>query len=44
MLRFILNQGIRFMMHSPLDTLHTHIAPSQNPDANFSPFGENTKL
>ena len=31
-------------MHSPLDTLHTLIVLSLDPDAKYSPFGENTTL
>ena len=31
-------------MHSPLDTLHTLIVLSIDPDAKYSPFGENTTL
>ena len=31
-------------MHSPLDTLHTPIVLSLDPDAKYSPFGENTTL
>ena len=29
-------------MSSPLDTLHTLIVESEDPDAKYSPFGENT--
>ena len=31
-------------MHSPLDTLHKPIVESPDPDAKYSPFGENTTL
>ena len=31
-------------MSSPLDTLHTPIVLSLDPDAKYSPFGENTTL
>ena len=31
-------------MRYPLDTLHTPIDLSDNPDAKYSPFGENTTL
>ena len=31
-------------MRSPLDTLHTPIVLSQDPDTKYSPFGENTTL
>ena len=31
-------------MRSPLDTLHTPIVLSSDPEAKYSPFGENTKL
>ena len=31
-------------MSSPLDTLHKPIVQSLDPDAKFSPFGENTTL
>ena len=31
-------------MRSPLDTLHTPIVLSLDPDAKYSPFGENTTL
>ena len=31
-------------MRSPLDTLHTPIVLSSDPDAKYSPFGENTTL
>ena len=32
------------LMRSPLDTLHTPIVLSQDPDAKYFPFGENTTL
>ena len=35
---------MRVFIHSPLDTLHTPIVLSQDPDAKYSPFGENTTL
>ena len=31
-------------MRSPLDTLHTQIVKSSDPDTKYSPFGENTTL
>ena len=31
-------------MRSPLDTLHNPIVLSSDPDAKYSPFGENTTL
>ena len=31
-------------MRSPLDTLHTPIVLSKDPDAKYSPFGKNTTL
>ena len=31
-------------MRSPLDNLHTPIVLSEDPDAKFYPFGENTTL
>ena len=31
-------------MRSPLDTPHTPIVLSEDPDAKYSPFGENTTL
>ena len=35
---------MRVLIRSPLDTLHTPIVLSSNPDAKYSPFGENTTL
>ena len=35
---------MRVFIRSPLDTLHTPIVLSLNPDAKYSPFGENTTL
>ena len=35
---------MRVFIRSPLDTLHTPIVLSQDPDAKYSPFGENTTL
>ena len=35
---------MRVFIRSPLDTLHTPIVLSLDPDAKYSPFGENTKL
>ena len=35
---------MRVLIGSPLDTLHTSIVQSQDPDAKCSPFGENTTL
>ena len=35
---------MRFLIRSPFDTLHTPIVLSQDPDAKYSPFGENTML
>ena len=35
---------MRVFIRSPLDTLHTPIVQSQDPDAKYSPFGENTTL
>ena len=35
---------MRVLIRSPLDTLHTPIVPSSDPDAKYSPFGENTTL
>ena len=35
---------MRVLIRSPLDTLHTPIVESQDPDAKYSPFGENTTL
>ena len=35
---------MRVFIFSPLDTLHTPIVPLRDPDANNSPFGENTTL
>ena len=35
---------MRVLIRSPLDTLHTSIVQSQDPDAKYSPFGENTTL
>ena len=35
---------MRVLIRSPLDTLHTPIVQSENPDAKYSPFGENTTL
>ena len=32
------------MIRSPLDTLHTPIVQSEDPEAKYSPFGENTTL
>ena len=34
---------MRVLIRSPLDTLHTPIFP-KDPDAKYSPFGENTTL
>ena len=33
---------MRVLIHSPLDTLHTLIVLSEDLDAKYSPFGENT--
>ena len=35
---------MRVLIRSPLDTLHTPIVLSTDPDAKYSPFGENTTL
>ena len=35
---------VRVLISSPLDTLHTPIVFSPDPDAKYSPFGENTTL
>ena len=35
---------MRVFMRSPLDTLHIPIVLSQDPDAKYPPFGENTTL
>ena len=35
---------MRVLIRSPLDILHTPIVLSKDPDAKYSPFGENTKL
>ena len=35
---------MRVFIHSPLDTLHTPIVLSLDPDTKYSPFGENTTL
>ena len=35
---------MRVLIRSPLDTLHTPIVLSPDPDAKYSPFGENTTL
>ena len=35
---------MRVLIRSPLDTLHTPIVLSLDPDAKYSPFGENTKF
>ena len=35
---------MRVLIRSPLDTLHTPIVLSLDPDAKYSPFGENTTL
>ena len=35
---------MRVLIRSPLDTLHTPIVLSRDPDAKYSPFGENTTL
>ena len=35
---------MRVFIHSPLDTLHTPIVLSADPDTKYSPFGENTTL
>ena len=35
---------MRVLIRSPLDTLHTPIVLSSDPDAKYSPFGENTTL
>ena len=35
---------MRILISSPLDTLHTPIVLSADPDAKYSPFGENTTL
>ena len=35
---------MRVLIRSPLLTLHTPIVLSQDPDAKYSPFGENAKL
>ena len=33
---------MRVLIRSPFDTLHTPIVQSLDPDAKYSPFGENT--
>ena len=35
---------MRVLIRSPLDTLHTPIVSSEDPDTKYSPFGENTTL
>ena len=35
---------MRFLIRFPLDTLHTPIVQSEDPEAKYSPFGENTTL
>ena len=35
---------MRVFIRSPLDTLHTPIVQSLDPDAKYSPFGENATL
>ena len=35
---------MRVLIRSPLDTLHTPIVQSEDPNAKYSPFGENTTL
>ena len=35
---------MRVFIRSPLDALHTPIVLSADPDAKYSPFGENTTL
>ena len=35
---------MRVLIRSPLDTLHTPIVLSLDPEAKYSPFGENTTL
>ena len=35
---------MRVLIRSPLDTLHTPIVLSLDPDAKYFPFGENTTL
>ena len=35
---------MRVLIRSPLDILHTPIVQSLDPDAKYSPFGENTTL
>ena len=35
---------MRVLISSPLHTLHTPIVLSQDPDAKYSPFGENTTM
>ena len=35
---------MRVFIRSPLDTLHTPIVLSLDPEAKYSPFGENTML
>ena len=35
---------MRVFIRSPLDILHTPIVLSKDPDAKYSPFGENTTL
>ena len=40
----ILEWPYRVLMRSPLDTLHTLIVLSLDPDAKYSPSGENTTL
>ena len=35
---------MRVLIRSPLDTLHIPIVLSPDPDAKYSPFGENTTL
>ena len=35
---------MKVLMRSPIDTLHTLIVLSEDPDAKYSPFGENATL
>ena len=36
--------SVSVLIRSPLDTLHTPIVLSEDPEAKYSPFGENTTL
>ena len=44
MLQTIYECPVRVLIRSPLDILHTPIVSSPDPDAKYSPFGENTTL